>query len=75
MFCPRAITVWAFLSEWKISCLSHSSFNCSQMPASLHAATMLLPWAVCTSIWRRFNTICSALVFRPRCLSDSFDPG
>jgi hypothetical protein len=47
---------------------------CSEISASLHAKAKLLPWTVCTSIWRSFNTTCSALVFCPRRMSDSFGP-
>src|SRR5919112_3692695 len=34
---------------------------CSEMPASLQASAMLLPWASCTSIWRNLAMICSEL--------------
>jgi IS6 family transposase len=30
----------------------------------LQASAKLLPWAVCTSIWRSFSTTCSAPVYR-----------
>jgi hypothetical protein len=34
---------------------------CSEIPASLQASAVLLPWARCTSIWRNFAMICSEL--------------
>ncbi|ACB82090.1 transposase IS116/IS110/IS902 family protein [Methylorubrum populi BJ001] len=35
----------------------------SEISATLHASAKLLPWVVCTSIWRSVSTTCSALVF------------
>lgn len=35
----------------------------AQEAQRLHDSAKLLPWVVCTSIWRRFSTTCSALVF------------
>lgn len=43
--------------------------------ASLQAGAKLSPCAVCTSIWRSLSTTCSALVFCPRFISASSDPG
>lgn len=36
---------------------------CSEISASLQARAKLLPYAVCTSIWRSFSTTCFAPVF------------